>query len=84
MTATRIVDRLGKVAKQAGVPFQWAGLPALDFHQAASEEQWVLHEQFKREGLPFWAGFTHIQFMCSVDFKRTLILVVCGRFCKIA
>ena len=78
MTATRIVGRLGKVAKQAGVPFQWAGLPTLDFQQAAAEEQWLLHDRFKQEGLPFWTGFTHIQFMFSVDFKRTLIFAQLG------
>ncbi len=78
MTATRIVDRLGKVARQAGVPFQWAGLPTLDFQQSAAEEQWELHDRFKQEGLPFWTGFTHIQFMFSVDFKRTLIFAQLG------
>lgn len=78
MTATRIVDRLGKVAKEAGVPFQWAGLPTLDFQQGAAAEQWELHDRFKQEGLPFWTGFTHIQFMFSVDFKRTLLFAQLG------
>ena len=78
MTATRIVDRLGKVARAAGVPFQWAGLPTLDFQQGAAAEQWELHDRFKQEGLPFWTGFTHIQFMLSVDFKRTLIFAQLG------
>jgi len=78
MTATRVVNRLGKLARQAGVPFQWAGLPTLDFQQGAAAEQWVLHEQFKAEGLPFWTGFTHVQFMFSVDFKRTLLFAQLG------
>jgi len=78
MTATKVVDRLGRLAKQAGVPFQWAGLPTLDFQQGAAAEQWLLHDQFKAEGLPFWTGFTHVQFMFSVDFKRTLIFAQLG------
>lgn len=78
MTATRIVDRLGGLCKQVGVPFQWAGLPTLDFQQGAAEEQWKLHERFKAEGLPFWTGFTHVQFMFSVDFKRTLLFAQLG------
>lgn len=78
MTATKVVDRLGALCKQAGVPFQWAGLPTLDFQQGAAEEQWKLHEAFKADGLPFWTGFTHVQYMFSVDFKRTLIFAQLG------
>lgn len=78
MTATKVVERLGGLCKQAGVPYQWAGLPTLDFQQQAAAEQWQLHEKFKAEGLPFWTGFTHVQFMLSVDFKRTLIFAQLG------
>ncbi|MEW9853885.1 N-acyl-D-amino-acid deacylase family protein [Novosphingobium sp. M1R2S20] len=78
MTATKVVDRMGRLCEQAGVPFQWAGLPTLDFQQGAAAEQWELHERFKEEGLPFWTGFTHVQFMFSVDFKRTLLFAQLG------
>ncbi|PEQ13633.1 amidohydrolase [Novosphingobium sp. PC22D] len=78
MTATRVVERIGALCKQAGVTFQWAGLPTLDFQQEAAAEQWKLHEDFKAEGLPFWTGFTHVQYMFSVDFKRTLIFAQLG------
>jgi N-acyl-D-aspartate/D-glutamate deacylase len=78
MTATEVVERLGKLCRQAGVRYQWAGLPTLDFQQGAAAEQWRLHERFKAEGLPFWTGFTHVQYMFSVDFKRTLIFAQLG------
>jgi N-acyl-D-amino-acid deacylase len=78
MTATKVVERLGGLCEQAGVPYQWAGLPTLDFQQQAASEQWELHERFKARNLPFWTGFTHVQFMFSVDFKRTLIFAQLG------
>jgi N-acyl-D-amino-acid deacylase len=78
MTATKVVERLGGLCRQAGVRFQWAGLPTLDFQQGAAVEQWKLHEGFKAEGLPFWTGFTHVQYMFSVDFKRSLIFAQLG------
>ena len=78
MTAPQVVERLGNLSREAGVPFQWAGLPTLDFQQENAALQWPLHERFKAEGLPFWTGFTHVQFMLSVDFKRTLIFAQLG------
>ncbi|MCB2060667.1 MAG: amidohydrolase family protein [Novosphingobium sp.] len=78
MTAPQVVERLGELCKQAGVPYQWAGLPTLDFQQENAALQWPLHERYKEEGLPFWTGFTHERFMLSVDFKRTLIFAQLG------
>ena len=78
MTAPQVVERLGNLCKQAGVAYQWAGLPTLDFQQDNAALQWPLHEQYKAEGLPFWTGFTHERFMLSVDFKRTLIFAQLG------
>jgi len=79
MTAPEVVERLGRLCKEAGgVPYQWAGLPTLDFQQGNAEKQWPLHEQYKAEGLPFWTGFSHERFMLSVDFKRTLIFAQFG------
>lgn len=78
MTAPQVVDRLGNLCKQAGVPYQWAGLPTLDFQQENAALQWPLHERYKEEGLPFWTGFTHVQYMFSVDFKRSLIFAQLG------
>lgn len=78
MTAPQVVDRLARLCKQAGVTYQWAGLPTLDFQQENAELQWDLHERYKDEGLPFWTGFTHVQYMLSVDFKRSLIFAQLG------
>ena len=78
MTAPQVVVRLGRLCKQAGVPYQWAGLPTLDFQQDNAALQWPLHEQYKAEGLPFWTGFTHERFMLSIDFKRSLIFAQLG------
>jgi N-acyl-D-amino-acid deacylase len=78
MTAPQVVERLGRIAKKAGVPYQWAGLPTLDFQQDNAKLLKVLHEQYKAEGLPFWTGFTHVQYMFSIDFKRTLLFAQFG------
>lgn len=79
MTAPEVVERLGRLCKEAGgVAYQWAGLPTLDFQQDNAARQWPLHEQYKAEGLPFWTGFTHERFMLSMDFKRTLIFAQLG------
>src|SRR5690606_9888787 len=60
MTAPDVVERLGRIARQAGVPYQWAGLPTLDFQQESAAKQWLLHEAYKVARLPFWTGFTHV------------------------
>ncbi|MCB2079078.1 MAG: amidohydrolase family protein [Novosphingobium sp.] len=78
MTAPEDVERLGNLAREAGVPYQWAGLPTLDFQQDNAAKLWPLHERYKAEGLPFWTGFTHVQYMLSIDFKRSLLFAQFG------
>ena len=78
MTAPQVVERLGRLAKQTGVTYQWAGLPTLKFQEPNRKLLEPMHEQFKSEGLPFWTGFTHIEYMFSIDFKRTLLFAQFG------
>jgi N-acyl-D-aspartate/D-glutamate deacylase len=78
MTAPAVVERLGRIAKEAGAPYQWAGLPTLDFQQDNYKLLKAQHDRYKAEGLPFWTGFTHVQYMLSVDFKRSLIFAQLG------
>ena len=78
MTAPEVVDRLGRIAKQAGARMQWAGLPTLKFQEANRKRLEILHERFKAERLPFTTGFTHVEFTFSIDFKRTLLFAQFG------
>lgn len=78
MTAPQDVERLARIAREVGAPYQWAGLPTLDFQQDNYKLLKAQHERYKSEGLPFWTGFTHVQFMLSVDFKRSLIFAQLG------
>jgi N-acyl-D-aspartate/D-glutamate deacylase len=78
MTAPAVVERLGRLSKQAGASMQWAGLPTLKFQEPNRKKLEPLHEQFKAEGLNFWTGFTHVEYMFSIDFKRTLLFAQFG------
>lgn len=78
MTAPQVVERLGRIARQAGATMQWAGLPTLKFQEPNRKLLEPMHERFKAEGLPFWTGFTHVEYMFSIDFKRTLLFAQFG------
>lgn len=79
MTVPEVVQRLGTLARQAGVPVQWAGgIPTFKFQTQVRERAELVHRRFDAEGLPFWNGFTHIEYMFSIDFKRTLLFAQTG------
>jgi len=78
MTAPAVVERLGRLSQQTGVTMQWAGLPTLKFQEPNRKLLEPMHEAFKAEGLPFWTGFTHVEYMFSIDFKRTLLFAQFG------
>ena len=78
MTGPDQVERLGRIAKEAGVRMQWAGLPTLKFQAKVRERSAVLHEQFKAEGLDFWTGFHHVSPTSVINFGRSLVFAQNG------
>jgi N-acyl-D-amino-acid deacylase len=73
MTGPDSVERLGKLAKAAGVRMQWAGVPALKFQAKVLPRLEALHEQFKAEGLDFWTGYHHVSPTSVINFISTLV-----------
>jgi N-acyl-D-aspartate/D-glutamate deacylase len=78
MTGTASVERMGRLAKAAGVRMQWAGLPTLEYQAKVYGPSKVLHEQFKAEGLPFWTGFHHVSPTSVINFGRSLVFAQNG------
>jgi N-acyl-D-amino-acid deacylase len=73
MTGPASVERLGRLAKAAGVRMQWVGVPALKFQAKVLPQLQALHEQFKAEGLDFWTGYHHVSPTSVINFISTLV-----------
>jgi N-acyl-D-amino-acid deacylase len=67
------LERMGRLAKQAGVRMQWAGMPGLEFMKPQLARAEELHEQFKAEGLPFFTAFNVVSPTSVINFGRTLV-----------
>ena len=67
------LERMGNLAKAAGVKMQWAGMPGLEFMKPQLARAEELHEQFKAEGLPFFTAFNVVSPTSAIDFGRTLV-----------
>ncbi|CAN7534283.1 amidohydrolase family protein [Phenylobacterium sp. LjRoot219] len=78
MTGPDTVERMGRLAKAAGVRMQWAGLPTLEYQAKVRARSEVLHEQFKAEGLDFWTGFHHVSPTSVINFGRSLVFAQNG------
>ncbi len=78
MTGPEQTQRLGRLAEEAGVRMQWAGLPTLVFQAAVRERSAVLHERFKAEGLDIWTGFHHVSPTSVINFGRSLVFAQNG------
>jgi hypothetical protein len=78
MTGPANVERMGRLAKEAGVRMQWAGLPTLQYQDKVYGPSKILHEQFKAEGLPFWTGFHHVSPTSVINFGRSLVFAQNG------
>jgi N-acyl-D-aspartate/D-glutamate deacylase len=73
MTGPDSVERLGRLAKEAGVRMQWVGVPALKFQAKVYPRLQELHEGFKAEGLDFWTGYHHVSPTSVINFISTLV-----------
>src|SRR6202008_1312813 len=78
MTGPDSVERMGKLAKAAGVRMQWAGLPTLKYQAKVRERSEVLHEQFKAQGLDFWTGYHHVSPTSVINFGLSLVFAQNG------
>ncbi len=78
MTGPDTVERMGRLAKAAGVRMQWAGLPTLKYQAKVKVRSQVLHEHFKTEGLDFWTGFHHVSPTSVINFVRSLVFAQNG------
>ena len=78
MTGPAQTERLGRIAQEAGVRMQWAGLPTLKFQAKIRPESEALHDRFKREGLDFWTGFHHVSPTSVINFGRSLVFAQNG------
>jgi N-acyl-D-aspartate/D-glutamate deacylase len=72
-TGPASVERMGRLAKAAGVRMQWAGLPTLQFQSFIRPQSEALHEQFKAEGLDFVTGFHHESPTTMISFWSSLV-----------
>ncbi len=67
------LERMGRLAHQAGVKMQWAGMPGLEFMKPQLARAEELHEQFKAQGLPFYTAFNVVSPTSVINFVRTLV-----------
>jgi N-acyl-D-aspartate/D-glutamate deacylase len=72
-TGPATTERMGNLAKAAGVRMQWAGLPTLEFQSFIRPASEALHEKFKAEGLDFWTGYHHISPTTMISFRSSLV-----------
>jgi N-acyl-D-amino-acid deacylase len=78
MTGPQQAERLGGIAKQAGVRMQWVGLPTLKFQAKIRPQSEALHERFKAEGLDNWTGYHHVSPTSVINFVRSLVFAQNG------
>lgn len=78
MSGSESLERLGRLAKKAGVRMQWAGLPTLSYQKSMEPRARELHEQFKAEGLPFFTAFNVLSPTSVVNFGRSLVFAQNG------
>ncbi|HEX7857182.1 MAG TPA: amidohydrolase family protein [Sphingobium sp.] len=67
------LERFGRLAKEAGVRMQWAGMPSLEYMADQLPRAEELHEQFKAEGLPIYTSFNVLSPTSVINFGRTLV-----------
>ena len=71
-------DRFGRLATQAAIRVQWAGLPTLQFAAKVGEKSEVIHERHKAQGLDIWTGYHHVSPTSVINFGRSLVFAQNG------
>jgi N-acyl-D-aspartate/D-glutamate deacylase len=72
-TANDTLERMGKLAKVAGIRMQWAGMPTLQYMAPQLPRAEELHAQFKAEGLDIYTSFNVLSPTSVINFGRTLV-----------
>ena len=72
-TANDTLERMGRLAKQAGIRMQWAGMPTLQYMAPQLPRAEELHAQFKAEGLDIYTSFNVLSPTSVINFGRTLV-----------
>ena len=73
MTANATLERFGRLAKEAGIRMQWAGMPTLKYMAPQLPRAEELHARFKAEGLDIYTSFNVISPTSVINFGRTLV-----------
>jgi N-acyl-D-amino-acid deacylase len=72
-TANTTLERFGRLAKEAGIRMQWAGMPTLKYMAPQLPRAEELHARFKAEGLDIYTSFNVISPTSVINFGRTLV-----------
>jgi N-acyl-D-aspartate/D-glutamate deacylase len=69
------MQRLEPLLKHRNFRFQWAGVPNLSYQMGRGQVARLRdeHERYKREGLPFYTGFTHVPPANSFTLNSQLV-----------
>jgi len=78
MTGPDQAERLGRLAHEAGVRLQWAGVPTLQFQAKIGEKSLAVHEGFKDKGMDCWTGYHHKSPTSVINFVRSLVFAQNG------
>jgi N-acyl-D-amino-acid deacylase len=73
MSANDMLERFGRLAKDAGIRMQWAGMPTLEYMAPQLPRAEALHAQFKAEGLEIYTSFNVLSPTSVINFGRTLV-----------
>ncbi len=73
MSANDMLERFGRLAKEAGIRMQWAGMPTLEYMAPQLARAEELHAQFKTEGLDIYTSFNVLSPTSVINFGRTLV-----------
>lgn len=76
LTGPAALERVGKFCEGLDVRVQWVALPTLTFQRELMDIQTPMlaqHEQFKKDGRDFWAGYTHVPITSTLSVQRSLI-----------
>ena len=66
------MKRIEPLVKHRKFRTQWLGVPTLDYQMPRVGQLVEEHERYKREGLPLYAGWTHVPPATQINFNSPL------------
>jgi len=73
MSGNDMLERFARLASEAGVRMQWAGMPTLKFMAPELPRAAELHAKFKADRLDIYTGFNVLSPTSVINFGRTLV-----------